>query len=90
MDTEVAFAGYNEGPLLFRPTYRYDAGTDQYDTSDKMRVPAWTGKQWCGRVALYKILTLHQIAFCTAVINLTLLSTRDQNCEVQITNQVLI
>lgn len=43
MDDRVAFAGYEEGPLLFRPTYRYDVGTDTYDTSEKMRIPAWTG-----------------------------------------------
>ncbi|KAF9464340.1 inositol polyphosphate phosphatase [Collybia nuda] len=44
IDTGAAFAGYTEGPLLFRPTYRYDFGTDNYDTSEKMRIPAWTGK----------------------------------------------
>ena len=44
MDTGVAFPGYIEGPLLFRPTYRYDFGTDNYDTSEKMRIPAWTGQ----------------------------------------------
>jgi hypothetical protein len=46
MDTGAAFAGYTEGPLLFRPTYRYDVGTDYYDTSEKMRIPAWTGKEY--------------------------------------------
>lgn len=44
MDMKVAFSGYEEGPLLFRPTYRYDLGTDTYDTSEKMRIPAWTGE----------------------------------------------
>ena len=44
MDSGVAFVGYEEGPLLFRPTYRYDVGTDTYDTSEKMRVPAWAGR----------------------------------------------
>jgi synaptojanin len=43
MSTGVAFSGYIEGPILFRPTYRYDVGTDNYDTSEKMRIPAWTG-----------------------------------------------
>lgn len=43
MDAGLAFSGYQEGPLLFRPTYRYDIGTDTYDTSEKMRIPAWTG-----------------------------------------------
>lgn len=42
-DSRQAFVGYEEGPILFRPTYRYDLGTDNYDTSEKMRIPAWTG-----------------------------------------------
>ncbi|KAF8076611.1 inositol polyphosphate phosphatase [Lyophyllum atratum] len=44
MDEGAAFSGYAEGPLLFRPTYRYDFGTDIYDTSEKMRIPAWTDR----------------------------------------------
>ena len=43
MDARLAFAGYEEGPLLFRPTYRYDLHSHRYDTSEKMRIPAWTG-----------------------------------------------
>lgn len=43
MDAGTAFSGYQEGPLLFRPTYRYDLGVETYDTSEKMRIPAWTG-----------------------------------------------
>lgn len=43
MDEGQAFSGYQEGPLLFRPTYKYDYGSDNYDTSEKMRIPAWTG-----------------------------------------------
>ncbi|KAF7291041.1 Inositol polyphosphate phosphatase [Mycena chlorophos] len=44
IDNGLAFVGYDEGPLLFRPTYRYDLGTDNYDTSEKMRIPAWTDR----------------------------------------------
>ncbi|KAG6809425.1 hypothetical protein H0H92_000296, partial [Tricholoma furcatifolium] len=44
MDSGVAFPGYAEGPVLFRPTYRYDLGTDVYDTSEKQRIPAWTDR----------------------------------------------
>ena len=43
MDEDAAFQNYIEGPLLFAPTYKYDHGTDRYDTSEKMRIPAWTG-----------------------------------------------
>ncbi|KAF2177462.1 DNase I-like protein [Zopfia rhizophila CBS 207.26] len=32
---------FNECPINFAPTYKYDVGTDNYDTSDKKRSPAW-------------------------------------------------
>ncbi|XP_005098372.1 inositol polyphosphate 5-phosphatase OCRL isoform X2 [Aplysia californica] len=35
------FKGYEEGLPLFDPTYKFDAGSDVYDTSEKSRVPAW-------------------------------------------------
>ena len=30
-----AWKGFLEGALMFKPTYKYDEGTDQYDTSAK-------------------------------------------------------
>ena len=35
------FQDYNEGPLEFAPTYKYDLNSDYYDTSEKFRSPAW-------------------------------------------------
>ncbi|KPI35023.1 putative inositol polyphosphate 5-phosphatase C9G1.10c [Cyphellophora attinorum] len=34
-------ASFIELPLTFAPTYKYDVGTDNYDSSDKKRAPAW-------------------------------------------------
>ena len=34
-----------ENPITFAPTYKYDIGSDTYDTSEKRRAPAW-----CDRV----------------------------------------
>ncbi|KAH6928558.1 hypothetical protein HPB50_016895 [Hyalomma asiaticum] len=35
------FGGYTEGPITFRPTYKYAPGTQLWDTSEKQRAPAW-------------------------------------------------
>lgn len=32
---------FDELPIGFPPTYKYDVGTDNYDTSEKRRSPAW-------------------------------------------------
>ena len=44
IDDGEVFMGYDEGPIRFRPTYKYDNGTDDYDTSEKQRIPAWTDR----------------------------------------------
>ncbi|EPQ31646.1 uncharacterized protein PFL1_00979 [Pseudozyma flocculosa PF-1] len=32
---------FSEAPLSFLPTYKYDRGTHEWDTSEKSRIPAW-------------------------------------------------
>lgn len=54
------FPYYNEARITFLPTYKYDVGTDEYDSSDKARIPAW-----CDRV-LTKGHNLRQIHYNTA------------------------
>ncbi|CAL1529183.1 unnamed protein product [Lymnaea stagnalis] len=40
----LIFENFLEGRLTFPPTYKFDPGTDTYDTSPKCRVPAYTDR----------------------------------------------
>lgn len=38
------FFSFEEGPIRFYPTYKFDKGTSNYDSSEKQRVPSWTDR----------------------------------------------
>ncbi|XP_051903031.1 synaptojanin-1 isoform X3 [Hippocampus zosterae] len=40
----TVFRGFIEGKLDFAPTYKYDLFSEDYDTSEKCRTPAWTDR----------------------------------------------
>lgn len=54
------FPFYSEARITFPPTYKFDNGTDNYDSSEKARIPAW-----CDRI-LRKGDNLKQLNYATA------------------------
>ncbi|CAL1203389.1 unnamed protein product [Candida parapsilosis] len=44
MRDKGAFSEFNEGAVKFYPTYKFDKGTSNYDSSEKQRVPSWTDR----------------------------------------------
>ncbi|KAI1341616.1 SacI homology domain-containing protein [Xylariaceae sp. FL0016] len=56
----LSFPYYSEAPIAFMPTYKFDIGTDRYDTSEKARIPAWTDR------ILRKGTNIRQLAYNSA------------------------
>ncbi|ODQ66298.1 DNase I-like protein [Nadsonia fulvescens var. elongata DSM 6958] len=40
-NANLRLRAFQEAPIKFAPTYKFDVGSDEYDTSEKRRVPAW-------------------------------------------------
>ena len=82
------FVNYVEGEISFPPTYKYDLFSDDYDTSEKCRAPAWTDRvlfrkrrdhgQKPGRIAYYGRAELKQSDHrpVMAFIDIDILETR--------------
>ena len=50
----VILSKYNEGKLNFLPSYKFDKNCDVYDTSAKLRIPAWCDRVLMSRDQQYK------------------------------------
>jgi len=44
MNAGKIFKGFHEAPITFKPTYKFDSGTNNYDSSPKNRIPAYTDR----------------------------------------------
>ncbi|KAK4705358.1 hypothetical protein P7C70_g847, partial [Phenoliferia sp. Uapishka_3] len=40
----LAWTDFEEAPITFPPTFKFDPGTETYDTSEKQRTPSWTDR----------------------------------------------
>ncbi|QQP58527.1 72 kDa inositol polyphosphate 5phosphataselike, partial [Caligus rogercresseyi] len=44
LESRAIFRGFEESPISFFPTYKYDLGTNDFDSSSKQRTPAYTDR----------------------------------------------
>lgn len=55
---DMLFSLFQEGKIRFKPTYKYDVRSQEYDTSKKQRVPAY-----CDRILWKRNLSIIQINY---------------------------
>lgn len=65
IDSGVIFHDFCEPTLQFRPTYKFDFGSEEYDTSEKARTPSWTDR------IIYKGKNLHPLAYSSAPLSVS-------------------
>lgn len=86
------FQGYEEGPITFLPTYKYDNGRDVYDTRqvDGQYYYISDTKWW--RIFLVKssVYPVGLTEFCTREIILSFCNMPVQSCIRLITDQVCV
>lgn len=96
MKAKLVFENFVEAPLNFKPTYKFDRGTDIYDSGPKRRIPSWTDR------ILYKpsehvaciaynsdpsISTSdHKPVYASFVVNVSTFATIDENENLVLTN----
>lgn len=59
------FKGYSEPSINFKPTYKFDKGTSNYDSSEKQRTPSWTDR------IIYKSEGIKPLAYSSGELNLS-------------------
>ena len=53
----TTYEAFHEAEIDFKPTYKFDIGTNSYDTSEKRRAPAWTDRVlWAGSATIGPLL----------------------------------
>lgn len=89
-----SFPYFHEMPIEFPPTYKFDPNTKIYDTSEKMRIPAWTDRilsrggvlnQLSYGYAEDIIFSDHRPVFAAFQVNLTV---EDENKKAQLFNKI--
>jgi len=57
------FEELEEGEITFNPTFKFDANSDEYDTSKKKRIPSWTDRILWKRSNLVKQMAYNSVNY---------------------------